>query len=88
MRPAWGGAPRGSFDLTGYAGGIRDFINQNIKDLGYLPNKVVPQMSPYELKSASVIPATLITGLNSDLPGPHHGAGQLLKTILRIVLFI
>ena len=46
-----------------------DFFNQDIKDLGYLPNKVVPQFSPFELKRGSVIPATLITGLNSDLPG-------------------
>ena len=46
-----------------------DFFNQDIKDLGYLPNKVVPQMSPFELKRGSVIPATMITGLNSDLPG-------------------
>ena len=46
-----------------------DFFNQDIKELGYLPNKVVPQISPYELKRGSVIPATLITGLNSDLPG-------------------
>ena len=46
-----------------------DFFNQDIKDLGYLPNQVVPQISPNELKRGSVIPATLITGLNSDLPG-------------------
>ncbi|MCW0001780.1 IncP-type conjugal transfer protein TrbI [Pararhizobium sp. YC-54] len=46
-----------------------DFFNQDIKDLGYLPNQVVPQMSAYELKRGSVIPATLVTGLNSDLPG-------------------
>ncbi|MFC0804665.1 MULTISPECIES: IncP-type conjugal transfer protein TrbI [Sinorhizobium] len=46
-----------------------DFFNQDIKDLGYLPNQVVPQISPYELKRGSVIPATLVTGLNSDLPG-------------------
>ncbi|MBX5148696.1 IncP-type conjugal transfer protein TrbI [Rhizobium lentis] len=46
-----------------------DFFNQDIKDLGYLPNQVVPQMLPNELKRGSVIPATLITGLNSDLPG-------------------
>ncbi|MCQ4632680.1 IncP-type conjugal transfer protein TrbI [Shinella sp. CPCC 100929] len=46
-----------------------DFFNQDIKDLGYLPNQVVPQLSPYELKRGSVIPAALITGLNSDLPG-------------------
>ncbi|WP_085032716.1 IncP-type conjugal transfer protein TrbI [Ensifer aridi] len=46
-----------------------DYFNQDIKDLGYLPKKIMPQMSPYELKRGSVIPATLITGLNSDLPG-------------------
>ena len=46
-----------------------NFFNQDIKDLGYLPNQVVPQLSRYELKRGSVIPATLITGLNSDLPG-------------------
>ncbi|MBY3252188.1 IncP-type conjugal transfer protein TrbI [Rhizobium laguerreae] len=46
-----------------------DFFNEDIKDLGYLPNQVVPQMSSNELKRGSVIPAALITGLNSDLPG-------------------
>jgi type IV secretion system protein VirB10 len=46
-----------------------DFLNADIKELGYLPNRVVPQQSPYELKRGSVIPATLITGINSDLPG-------------------
>ena len=46
-----------------------DFFNQDIKELGYLPNQVVPQLSQFELKRGSVIPATLITGLNSDLPG-------------------
>ena len=45
------------------------FFNADIKELGYLPNQVVPQQSPYELKRGSVIPATLITGINSDLPG-------------------
>ncbi|MCZ7450245.1 IncP-type conjugal transfer protein TrbI [Agrobacterium rhizogenes] len=46
-----------------------DFFNQDIKNLGYLPNQIVPQRSHFELKRGSVIPATLITGLNSDLPG-------------------
>lgn len=46
-----------------------DFYNADIKELGYLPNRVVPQQSLYELKRGSVIPATLITGINSDLPG-------------------
>lgn len=46
-----------------------DFFNQDIKDLGYLPNQVVPRLSLYELKRGSVIPATLVSGVNSDLPG-------------------
>ncbi|AZO07788.1 conjugal transfer protein TrbI [Mesorhizobium sp. M3A.F.Ca.ET.080.04.2.1] len=46
-----------------------DFFNTDLKELGYLPSRVVPQQSPYELKRGSVIPATLITGINSDLPG-------------------
>lgn len=46
-----------------------DFFNADLKSRGYLPNQVVPQLSPFELKRGSVIPATLITGINSDLPG-------------------
>jgi len=46
-----------------------DFFNADLKDFGYLPNRVVPQQSLYELKRGSVIPATLISGINSDLPG-------------------
>jgi len=46
-----------------------DFFNADLKDLGYLPNRVVPQQSAFELKRGSVIPATLISGINSDLPG-------------------
>jgi len=45
------------------------FFNSDLAKLGYLPNPVVPQRSPFELKRGSVIPATLITGINSDLPG-------------------
>ncbi|MCB1470454.1 MAG: IncP-type conjugal transfer protein TrbI [Rhizobiaceae bacterium] len=50
-------------------GAKESFFNQDIKDFGYLANRVVPQQSPYELKRGSVIPATLVTGINSDLPG-------------------
>lgn len=45
------------------------FFNSDLTKSGYLPNRVVAQQSPYELKRGSVIPATLITGINSDLPG-------------------
>lgn len=55
-------------DPNGQAG-KESFFNQDIADLGYLPKSVVPQMSPYELKRGSVIPTTLVTGINSDLPG-------------------
>ncbi|NDW07641.1 IncP-type conjugal transfer protein TrbI [Jiella pacifica] len=76
--------PRSAMDLYGAAlqaglgrqngdpnrqGGKEQFLNQDIADLGYLPNSVVAQMSPFELKRGSVIPATLVTGINSDLPG-------------------
>jgi len=47
----------------------KDFFNQDIKELGYLPNGLTGQLSRYELKRGSVIPATLVTGINSDLPG-------------------
>ncbi|ARM91021.1 type IV secretion system protein VirB10 [Rhizobium leguminosarum] len=50
-------------------GSKEDFFNADLKELGYLPNSVVPQQSPFELKRGSVIPATLITGINSELPG-------------------
>lgn len=50
-------------------GAKEDFFNADLKELGYMPNKVVPQQSLNELKRGSVIPATLITGINSDLPG-------------------
>lgn len=45
------------------------FFNSDIKELGYLPKGVIAAQSPFELKRGSVIPATLITGINSDLPG-------------------
>jgi type IV secretion system protein VirB10 len=36
----------------------------------YLPHALEAPRSPYELKATAIIPATLITGINSDLPGP------------------
>ena len=45
------------------------FFNADLKKFGYLPSKVATPTSAYELKRGSVIPATLITGINSDLPG-------------------
>jgi type IV secretion system protein VirB10 len=36
----------------------------------YLPTTLQHALSPYEVKATTIIPATLITGINSDLPGP------------------
>lgn len=47
----------------------QEFFNQDIKELGYLPNRIIAPLSAFELKRGSVIPATLISGINSDLPG-------------------
>lgn len=38
------------------------------KDI-YNPHRVVDPVSPYEVMAGTIIPASLITGLNSDLPG-------------------
>jgi type IV secretory pathway VirB10-like protein len=48
----------------------KNFLNeaqQNNPD--YLGAAVQNPVSPYELQAGSIIPATLITGINSDLPG-------------------
>lgn len=62
------GANAQAADPNGQDGKQR-FFNQDIADLGYLPNSVTQPLSPFELKRGSVIPATLVTGINSDLPG-------------------
>lgn len=48
----------------------RDFL-QKTGDVTavYIQDKLHEPLSPHEVKAGSVIPCTLITGLNSDLPG-------------------
>ncbi|MFG1428850.1 IncP-type conjugal transfer protein TrbI [Roseixanthobacter glucoisosaccharinicivorans] len=65
LRAGFGGP---NIDPNGQ-GAKENFFNADLTKLGYLPNKVVAPTSAYELKRGSVIPATLITGINSDLPG-------------------
>lgn len=67
MQAGLAGQGAGRADANNQAG-KEAFFNQEINDLGYLPNLVVPQLSPYELKRGSVIPATLITGRASHAP--------------------
>jgi type IV secretory pathway VirB10-like protein len=45
------------------------FMNGNVDRRTTSPDRVQPAASPYVLQAGSVIPAALITGLRSDLPG-------------------
>ena len=52
---------------------IRDFDNREGGDRRRLDSKPVPPRSPYSILTTFVIPATLITGINSTLPGQISG---------------
>jgi type IV secretory pathway VirB10-like protein len=43
--------------------------SQKANDNFYLDSKVTKPKSPFEVKAGTIIPATLLTGINSDLPG-------------------
>ena len=45
-----------------------DFLEKQVIT-EYLPHTRAKQQSPLEVKTGTVIPATMLTGLNSDLPG-------------------
>lgn len=45
------------------------FLNGNIDRRTTSPDRVQPPASPYVLQAGALIPASLITGLRSDLPG-------------------
>ena len=46
-----------------------DFVATGGKDNGVNPNRITQAPSPYTLSAGSVVAASLITGLRSDLPG-------------------
>jgi type IV secretion system protein VirB10 len=47
----------------------QDFVGQRDTSSDLNPHALAPAVSPYTLHAGSVIAASLITGLNSDLPG-------------------
>ena len=49
--------------------GKQAFLKKVDSDDDYLENSKKKPRSPYEVKAGSYIPAALITGINSDLPG-------------------
>ena len=48
------------------------FMNKG-KRMGYLLHKRNAPLSPYEIKTGTIIPAVMISGINSDLPGEIVG---------------
>lgn len=69
--PAGGNARqvRQSGDDPNQQGDKRTFAAESGGRSPYASGRVQSQVSPNEVKAGTVIPATLITGLNSDLPG-------------------
>jgi len=49
------------------------FANEALDEAIYNPHRIVDPASPYQVMAGTVIPASLITGLNSDLPGTIIG---------------
>jgi len=47
----------------------RDFSRERQVDLPYIKTTLMAPISQYEIKAGTILPATLITGINSDLPG-------------------
>ena len=58
----------GSSDLTSQDHKLA-FLNGNVDRRTVSPDRVEPPPVPYVLQAGAVIPAALITGLRSDLPG-------------------
>jgi type IV secretion system protein VirB10 len=46
-----------------------DFLNQPVEKSIYNPHALQTPVSPYQVMAGSIIAASLVTGLNSDLPG-------------------
>lgn len=74
-----GGAPAPGSDANGGAGlnGVRNsyagFAGKQGEDRWLNKSNVQAPRSPFELRAGFVIPATLISGVNSDLPGQIIG---------------
>lgn len=64
--------PYTRYDQNGQADKI-GFVNQAVNEDMYSSYMLVKQVTPYEVKSGTVIPGVLITGMNSDLPGTVIG---------------
>lgn len=64
-----GGAGNDPASSTGTANGLQQFAGAEKGDRWALNQSVQAPTTPYELRAGSVMPATLISGINSELPG-------------------
>ena len=46
-----------------------DFLNQKVETAIYNPHQLQDPASPHQVMAGTIIPASLVTGINSDLPG-------------------
>lgn len=51
----------------------QDFLDNANKSYDYISSVKTAQISPYEIKTGTIIPGTLISGINSELPGQILG---------------
>ena len=52
------------------------FVNASVDRRTTSPDRVAAPASSYVVQAGNIIPASLITGIRSDLPGPDHGPGD------------
>jgi len=63
------GAPGARLDVPPETDPRQAFLNAPVDRRTVAPDRVQPPASPYLLQAGSIIPAALITGIRSDLPG-------------------
>jgi len=55
------------------AKGKQEWLNSPVDPADYLPHGRRPLLSPFEIKTGTIIPGVMIGGINSDLPGQIIG---------------
>lgn len=66
------GAPDNDSEFNGQQA-KRDFLNNRQRESNYSPAVRTAVVSPFEMKAGTVIPAVMLGGINSDLPGQILG---------------
>lgn len=61
--------PYGAASDPNYQTRKEDFLGAEVDASIYNPHRLQTPVSPYQVMAGTIIPASLVTGLNSDLPG-------------------